>query len=407
MTEIFLWFSLSFSEKLFSKVKWRSSKDFFNPDNSSELLWSSVSSFWLVEENCCSIDLNSDWIELLMLSNSFFRTSFEEVNFCVAAPISIKRDLLRSLSCTFSSLLSLDELKMLSFKSSSIWLIFLSLSVKAFVILLWSSFFRVSFLLSRSKENLDILSSVSVFNIDIFSSVCWIFSKKLFSNEPCFVSREFLTLESSVELLWSSFSIFSSVDEYFFSMEFIFSRRVLFSSSSLSVKASLISDACTILSFTSSSTFLIFVVLSAKVCSILLARSVSKVLISIFSSEPVSLISALTVVTLSSFCWTGSDGASCERAIDFTSLDFTFFNWEFLALFSFESVFWKFSVLSFLVETFEDRSKMRCRISLILSLVSSGVVILHSAIFHYRAKNMPYKNIINNNLLACVMLKFQ
>ena len=182
MTEIFLWFSLSFSEKLFSKVKWRSSTDFFNPDNSSELLWSSVSSFWLVEENCCSIDLNSDWIELLMLSNSFFRTSFEEVNFCVAAPISIKRDLLRSLSCSFSSLLSLDELTMLSFKSSSIWLIFLSLLVKAFVILLWSSFFRVLFLLSRSKENLDILSSISVFSIDIFSSVCWIFSKKLFSN---------------------------------------------------------------------------------------------------------------------------------------------------------------------------------------------------------------------------------
>ena len=176
MTEIFLWFSLSFSEKLFSKVKWRSSTDFFNPDNSSELLWSSVSSFWLVEEKCCSIEINSDFIELLMLSNSFFRTSFEEVNFWVAAPISNKRDLLRSLSCSFSSLLSSDELTILSFKSSSNWLIFLLLSVKAFVILLWSSFLRVLFLLSRSEEILDIFSSVSVFNVDIFSSFCCIFS---------------------------------------------------------------------------------------------------------------------------------------------------------------------------------------------------------------------------------------
>ena len=138
----------------------------------------------------------------------------------------------------------------------------------------------------------------------------------------------------------------------------------------------------------------IFELLSSKVCSSLLSISVSKVLLlfvnSRASSEICLCVSALNEEILSPFCWNFSGKVSSRVLVSFVSLDGNLFFWATSGFFSVTSLAGVVSLVWVSTESWPDTWKMRSRISLIRSLVSSGVVILRFLFFFNSAKNMPH-----------------
>ena len=148
-----------------------------------------------------------------------------------------------------------------------------------------------------------------------------------------------------------------------------------------------------ILLFTRCSISVILELLSAKAFSSLSSIAVSRISILLVKSGAISeiffCVSELRNDILSSSCCSFSEELVSWGFAGFALPVVASLVSKILGFLSAKSISWGFSWMLFPVEPLSESLKMRSRIALIRSLVSSGVAILRSLFFVSRAKNMP------------------